>query len=244
MPQIQSGYLLVASIIAAVMGVTGVVTLQNAERPIDIAITPAQATHILGDIFTADIVVRSNEPVNVFSGKISFNADVLTVEKIDYNTSIADLWAEEPWYANGDGTLGFAGGTTQPGGFVGEGKLLTITFRAQRAGNAELHLFEERILKHDGLGTDAETIRTPIDALFTVEAERLASETKSEEAGEQNKIVVLKEHSATDLNGDGIYSFKDISVFMVHLGSQNLRSDLNGDYAVTIADLSILLNAK
>ncbi len=244
MPQIQSGYVLVASIIAAVMGVTGIATIQSAERPIDITLTPKRATHVPGDVFEVTVIVRSDEPVNVFSGKISFNTNVLAVEKIDYNTSIADLWAIEPWFINGDGTIGFAGGTTREGGFTGEEKLLSVTFRAHNTGDAALHLFEERILKHDGLGTDAQTQTAPIDALFTVEAERLAAETKSQETGKQNDIVVLKESQSIDLNGDGEYSFKDMSVFMVHLGTQNLRSDLSGDGKVTIADLSILLDAE
>lgn len=243
MPQIQSGYILVASIIAAVMGVTGIATIENLQRPIDIALTPKKATHVLGDVFEVAVIVRSNEPVNVFSGRISFNKEVLAVERIDYNTSIADLWAEEPWYINGDGTIGFAGGTTREGGFIGEDTLMRITFKSMSTGDASLHLFEERVLKHDGLGTDAQTKNTSIDALFTILPEQLASETKSQEAGEQNSIIVLKEPQASDLNNDGVYSFKDVSVFMVHLGTQNLRSDLSGDGAVTIADLSILLNA-
>jgi hypothetical protein len=244
MPQIQSGYILVASIIAAVMGLTGIATIQNSERSIDIALTPEKATHVLGAVFEVTVVVRSDEPVNVFSGKISFNKEVLAVERIDYNTSIADLWAEEPWYANGDGTIGFAGGSTRSGGFTGTDTLMRITFKTLRVGDAELHLFEERILKHDGLGTDAETGNSPIDALFTIEPERLALETKSQEAGTQNTIVVLKEPQSTDLNGDGKYSFQDVSVFMVHLGTQDLRSDLSGDSKVSIADLSILLNEQ
>jgi hypothetical protein len=226
------------------MGVTGVATIQNMKRPIDIAITPEKATHVLGDAFETTIIVRSDEPVNVFSGKISFNKDVLEVERIDYNTSIADLWAEEPWYANGDGTIGFAGGTTRPGGFTGEDTLMRIRFKTIRTGDAGLHLFEERILRHDGLGSEAGSVTTSIDALFTVEPEKLALETKAEEAGAESSVIILKEQNARDLNDDGEYSFKDVSVFMVHLGAQNLRSDLNGDDKVSIADLSILLNAQ
>ena len=129
-------------------------------------------------------------------------------------------------------------------GFTGKEKLLTVTFRAYNTGNSELHLFEERILKHDGLGSDAETAISPIDAIFSIEEERLATETKSQETGRQNDIYVLTETMSTDLNGDGLYSFKDVSVFMVHFGTQNVRSDLSGDGKVTIADLSILLNAQ
>lgn len=84
-----------------------------------------------GGVFTTDVVVSSETSVNVFAGTITFDPAFSSVEDIRYNTSIADLWTDEPWYENGDGTITFAGGTTQPGGFVGAGQLMTITFRTK-----------------------------------------------------------------------------------------------------------------
>jgi hypothetical protein len=245
MPQIQFSYPLVASIITAFIGITGLVIAPSMteEKASDIYTKPSRGTYTTGDVFTLTVVVRSNEPVNVFSGDISFNQDVLSVERIDYNTSIADLWAIEPWYANGEGTLGFAGGTTQSGGFTGEDTLLTVTFKAHSAGDAALHLLEERLLRHDGLGTEAQTVQAPIDALFTVTTAELESQTVAQEAETKLDVSVVPPRETTDVNDDGTHSFADVSVFMVHMSSQNIRSDLNGDSKVTIADLSILMNA-
>ena len=74
-------------------------------------------TRSVGEQFQVRLIVESSVPVNAFAGDLSFNRDVLEVSRIDYNTSIADLWVKEPWYSNGEGTINFAGGTTKPGFF-------------------------------------------------------------------------------------------------------------------------------
>ena len=91
-------------------------------------------TRSIGEMFQVKLVVESSVPVNAFSGDLSFNTEILTVERIDYNTSIADLWVKEPWYSNGGGIITFAGGTTKQGGFTGTDTLLTITFTTHKEG--------------------------------------------------------------------------------------------------------------
>ena len=80
--------------------------------------------------FTIDVFVESEEPVNAFAGVLHFDESILEVARIEYNTSIANLWTQEPWFTKGDGTITFAGGTTRPGGFTGNGSLLTEIGRA------------------------------------------------------------------------------------------------------------------
>ncbi|MBY0538714.1 hypothetical protein K2P47_04960 [Patescibacteria group bacterium] len=186
--------------------------------------------------FTIDVIVESDEAVNAFAGVLEFDEAVLEVASISYNTSIADLWTQEPWFTKGDGTITFAGGTTRPGGFMGKGSLLTVTFAGKNASATALSLTGTRVLKHDGLGTDAQ-LRTSLDALFTIKPIPGTGDVISQSKPEE---IIL----TTDLNNDGTTTIADVSIFMLQLASQNMRSDFNNDKRITAADLSILLDAR
>jgi hypothetical protein len=239
---IQLGRLIIASIVAGIMGISGYMMLPALVSPVtDMRIEPESGVAIVGSTFTIDIVVSSAVPVNVFKGSLIFSPEFLYIEDIEYNTSIADLWAELPWYSNGDGTMNFIGGTTKPGGFVGEGTLISVTFKTKAVGQATISMDEVRVLKHDGLGNDAE-IGQPIDAIFTVESEQLQNETVLQKTYAGPTVIVLPELPSTDLNGDGKQTILDVSIFMADLATQNSQSDFNQDGVVNLKDLSILNN--
>jgi len=208
-----------------------------------ITLVPDSATISVGEEFDVSVVVESPVSVNVFKGDLRFNENVLAVQSITYNTSLADIWAEEPWYSNGAGTLNFIGGTTQPGGFIGEGKLITITFAAIGSGDGSVWIDDARVLQHDGYGTET-TVITPIDALFSVPEATSKQSVVYEQSGEKSEIVVVPEKKSTDLNQDGKQNMVDVSMFMVDLAKKNDRSDFNQDGKVTMSDFSILLNAE
>jgi hypothetical protein len=201
-----------------------------------IEITPTAAVVSVDNTFVVNVDVESITPVNAFAGHITFDPSHLTVEKIDYNTSIADLWAEAPWYKDGDGTIQFAGGTTKAGGFIGRGTLLTITFRTHLPGAASVEIKDATILKYDGLGSEA-PLATPIDGLFTVMS------PDSQTTIEQNKTAVLVRDPklTADFNSDGHVTVTDLSIFFVDLSTGNKESDLNHDGRISTSDLSILL---
>lgn len=206
----------------------------------DLRLEPPQQLVNVGDEFSVTVVVESDVAVNVFAGDLRFDPEVLRIRSIDYNTSIADLWAERPWYSNGEGTMNFAGGTTQPDGFLGEGNLITITFVTQNTGNGNIVIDSARILQHDGLGTDA-VLAPSIDSIITI------NEPDTREvlytSGPRTSYLITKEERSTDLNGDGKQTIADTSIFMTHLATQNERSDFNEDGVVSLADLSILLES-
>lgn len=239
MPGLQTIILSVISLAAGAASASLLLAVFAAE-PVTVYLTPSQATHSLNETFTVAVKVKADEPVNVFKGRLEFDPNHLQIEKIDYNTSLADLWAEEPWYSNGAGTVSFIGGTTKPGGFRGDEVLLTITLRGTQVGQSTLHLTELRVLRHDGLGTDA-GLATPIDALFIVPEVVLERETVAKPKEMERNIATLATEKSTDLNGDGRHSIADLSIFMRHLATQNPRSDFNGDGLVSGADLSIIL---
>ena len=196
----------------------------------------------VGEQFQVRLIVESSVQVNAFEGDLSFNRAVLEVSGINYNTSIADLWVQEPWYSNGEGTIAFAGGTTKPGGFSGTGTLITVNFTTLKEGQGFIGITNARILQHDGLGTET-TLQQPIDAIFTVEnASTNNVDVLRKSDPESTWFAVLHEKPKTDLNADGKQTIADISIFMMQMVSQNMQSDFNEDGKVTAADLSIILN--
>lgn len=230
---------LMASAILAVGAMVGVEMLPQLTAPdTTIRIEPATQRIETGKTFVVNVIVDSEIPVNVFGGELRFNKDVLAVDAISYNTSIADLWAIRPWYSNGDGTLNFGGGTTKQGGFTGSDTLLTVTFKTISEGSGSVTLNDIQILQSDGLGTRA-AVGEPIDALFTI----IPSKPMGDESTQMTYFIASK-IASTDLNGDGKQSVADLSIFMLDVTTQKDRSDFNADGTVDTKDLSILLSTK
>ena len=240
MPFVHISRWLLGSIVVAILGLGGSMLISP---KVDMRIEPQSGTQLVGKTFETKIVVSSETPVNVFKGVMHFDPSILMIETIDYNTSIADLWAERPWYQNGEGTLNFIGGTTRHGGFIGTGQIITVRFRTLQEGTATINLDEVRILKHDGLGSDV-PVSTPIDAIFTIENTTLEEQTVFQKSVVGPTLYVVSTRPKTDLNQDGQQTIVDISIFMQDLLTQNLRSDFNNDQSVNAADLSIILDAK
>jgi len=207
-------------------------------------LSPSSGMYHIGEPIIVSVRIRSDVPTNVFAGNVKFNPQLLEVEKIEYNISIADLWAIEPWYENGAGTLQFAGGTTKLGGFTGDDQLLSITFRSKQRGETPLELYDANILKYDGLGTAVKITEHPIDAFFSLEQEVRSDNIIFQRDWTSGTIAVQPEKRLTDLNSDSKQSITDLSIFMLDLINKNLRSDFNADGGVDTKDLSIILNTK
>lgn len=238
---ITLGRFLVGTAVVGLVGIMATVLNVGVRPEAEMHLEPNEGVSIIGKPLYVTLKVRSDVPVNAFSGLISFDPARLRVIGIDYNTSIADLWVERPWYENGEGTINFAGGTTKPGGFSGEDTLIKIAFMPEAEGDARLVLSQARVLEHNGFGTDAD-IAEPIDALFSVE--RLTTEAAAiSDTMSDSKFTVVPEKPNPDLNGDGKISTADVSIMMMQLLSNNPRYDLNTDGKVNLADLSILLNS-
>lgn len=240
MPFVHVSRWIIGGVILAVLGLSGSMLIPPET---DMRIEPQRGSYLVGDTFKVDVVVSSETPVNVFKGEVRFDTRTLSIKSIDYNTSIADLWAERPWYENGAGTLNFIGGTTHHGGFIGTGNLITITFRTINEGPAAINIENVRILKHDGLGSDTD-VAEPIDAIFTITEAELQEQTVLQKSVIGPTLQVVTERPNTDLNGDGQQSLTDMSIFMRDLATQNNRSDFNRDGKVNTADLSIILDAE
>lgn len=225
---------LLASALVGLLGMSSMLLLSSkTTETTQMIITPNTLEIVDGSVFKIEIIVSSTWPVNAFAGVLEFDETVLAVDHIEYNTSIADLWAVEPWFNRGSGKISFAGGSTRSGGFTGSGSLITVYFKGKVATNTTLKLSDTRVLQHDGLGTDA-TLTASIDALFTITANQTNLTTGSD----------TRPTPTTDLSRDGKTTIADISIFMLNLTTQNLQADFNNDGKVGTADLSILLDAR
>jgi hypothetical protein len=205
----------------------------NDETPAVMRLSPTQAVVEVGDTTTVAVFVRSLTPVNAFTGEIVFDNIQFTVVSIDYNTSIANLWVEEPWYNRANNSIYFAGGTTQPGGFNGAGELLEVTLRANQPGDTTLSIRNPRIMAHDGLGSDV-ALAQPLDALFRVDTTSFAVPLPERS---DKFVTVVPLLPPLDVNQDGTLGFQDISVLLINVGSSNPAYDFTGDGVVSWADI-------
>lgn len=236
-----SAVALAATAILAFAAIFGISSLPTGEKPeASMYMESAGGSVIVGDTFIVEVIVDSSVPVNVFAGEIIFNHEVLSIEKIDYNNSVADLWAELPWYSNGEGTLTFGGGTTKQGGFTGSQTLIKILFKAKAEGSGLISIHKPRILRHDGLGSEVELAESK-DVVFTVGGSKANLIAQS---NVNTPYSVLEKAPSTDLNDDGKQSIADISIFMLRMLGGDLRYDFNLDGEVNLKDLNILLGAK
>jgi hypothetical protein len=237
---------LLASAFLGFIAVLGFVMVpQDSALNTSMRLEPLSKVLTIGETFTVDVVVESSVPVNAFAGELFFDTKSLAIQAIDYNTSIADLWAEKPWYSNGEGTINFIGGTTRTGGFIGTDKLITVTFKATSQGSGSLFIRDAQIVQHDGLGTDA-PLSKPIDALFTITPEQATGTPSNllvqDSIGSTYRVV--EEKPSTDLNGDGKQTIADISIILINIGSTQLRYDLNQDGKVDLKDMAIIMSVN
>lgn len=233
-----------ASVFIGLIAILGITVIPIEIKPTtDIRIEPTNKAVVVHEIFEIEVIVESSVPVNVFAGELHFNPDVLMVKSIDYNTSIADLWAVLPWYSNGDGTLNFGGGTTLKNGFQGTDTLIKVTFETLREGEGIISMNTPRVLLHNGLGTDAQ-LPKPIDAILTVRKAFSDEENLVIMSTKGTSYTVAQKIPSTDLNGDGKQSIADISIFMLNIAGNNSRYDFNLDGQVDLKDLNILLGGK
>lgn len=116
------------------------------------SLSPAGGTYTADSVFTINLLANTaGQAVNAGEAVITFPADKLEVVNISQNGSIFTLWPTPPAAASGQ--ISFAGGVASPGWSGNSGLLLSITFRAKRAGQATVGVSSGQLLLNDGSGT-------------------------------------------------------------------------------------------
>lgn len=138
----------------------------------DITLTPSVGQFDVGQSFTVDVYVTNNtQAINAVSGTLTFPTDTLSVRSISKDGTIIKLWPEEPSFSNTSGLVKFEGVILNPGFSGTRGKVVSLSFSAKKAGNANVIFSSGQVLANDGqatnvvgsLGNGSYTVATPTE---------------------------------------------------------------------------------
>lgn len=128
--------------------------LPHAADAASVYLSPASGTYKVGQTFTVGVYVTSaDQAVNAYSGTITFPGDQVEVTALS-KTGITSLWVQDPSFSNSRGTATFEGIVLNPGFTGNGGKIITLTFKAKKAGTVPVRLTDGSVLANDGEGTN------------------------------------------------------------------------------------------
>lgn len=100
-------------------------------------------------------VVMNTQSVFINNGEAVITVPAgLSVESINRQSSVFNLWVEEPAYSVNDKTVSFNGGVANPGYQGTSGGIVSFVVRAKQAGTYALSITGASLRENDGLGTD------------------------------------------------------------------------------------------
>ena len=179
---------------------------------------PSNGIFTVGDMIAVALVVDTKGvSINAVEGNVTYSSD--TVEIIDISTadSIIKYWVREPRFSNASSTVSFSGVVLSPGFMGSAGNIITLSFKAKRAGKTSIDITDAQVLANDGLGTNILTDVVP-----------------------GTLVVKDKQTQKLDINGNGKVDLSDVSILISYWGTDNAQSDLSGDGIVNLKDLSML----
>ncbi len=138
---------------AAVFATACLFLFPSAASAASLYLSPANGTYKVGQTFTVGVYVNSDQAVNAYSGTITFPEDQVEVTGLA-KTGITSLWVQDPSYSNGRGTANFEGIVLNPGFTGNGGKIITLTFKAKKAGTVPVRFTDGTVLANDGEGTN------------------------------------------------------------------------------------------
>lgn len=137
-----------------------------------LSLSPENVSADAGTNVTLTVITSSaDQALNAISGTLSFPADILQVVSVSKASSILSLWVADPTFSNTDGTISFSGIVPNPGYTGSRGKVLSVQFRAKKAGTATVaYSSSSQVLANDGNGTDILTGTQPATVTITASA--------------------------------------------------------------------------
>lgn len=124
------------------------------------------------EVFEQDTLVvemrvdTEGESINAVDLEVFFPQNVLEVLEVNSGGSIFTLYPRQPDYSNALGDVSVQAGA--PKGFMGEGLIARIFFRAESEGEATLRFSRDsKVYLNDGLGTPAEAERREAEFLVS-----------------------------------------------------------------------------
>ena len=179
---------------------------------------PSDGSLTVGDTIAVALVVDTKGvSVNAVGGNIAYWPDSVEIIDISRADSIIKYWIQEPRFSNASSTASFSGVVLSPGFMGSAGNIVTISFKAKRAGKTIIDITDAQVLANDGLGTNILTDVVP-----------------------GTLVVKDKQTQKLDINGNGKVDLSDVSILISYWGTDNAQSDLSGDGIVNLKDLSML----
>jgi len=194
-------------------------SLSLVRNPDEMCLVPEDNRYVeVGETVTLFVTAEADEPVNVIGATIGYPTDLVSVESISRESSIIDLWTEEPYMDEAD-KIHFSGGVVSSTGFLGKGTVITVVFKPLKEGSAEIYFEETHMLAHDGTGLEVSCEQYPITLSIRPE-----------------------EYPNPDVNGDKTVNLFDFGIVSARLFMVYERPyDLNLDGRITIADIGVLI---
>jgi hypothetical protein len=116
-------------------------------------LSPSSGTKTVGSTFSVGIKVNSGgNVINAAEGTLSYDGTILETVNTSKSGSIFPFWTAEP-SASG-GTIRFGGGLPPPAYNGSSGHIISVTFRAKKAGEAKINFTSGAVLANDGKGTN------------------------------------------------------------------------------------------
>lgn len=118
-----------------------------------ITFSPASGSYAAGKTFSVKVQVDpGSDSINASDGALSFDTSLLQVTSVAKDGSVFSLWTADPKFSNTDGAVEWSGGS--PSGVSSKGTIVSITFKAKKAGTAAVKIDKASVLAADGKGTD------------------------------------------------------------------------------------------
>ena len=150
------------------LGVFCILTVAHSAHAATLSLIPSNSNVSVGNIITLNVMVNTEGvAINTSDAVIQCPTDILQVLSVSKSNSIFSLWVLDPQFSNTDGQVSFNGGITNPGFTGTNGNLISITFRAKKAGTASVLISDSSVRANDGLGTDVLTSKKNATLVIT-----------------------------------------------------------------------------
>lgn len=107
---------------------------------------------VVGEVIKVRVWLKTQELINIVSGKIVFDPSVYALAKVDKSKSLASLWLFEPNIKTATNSVRFGAAMIYPG-FEGEGELFSLDLKVKgKATSSSIYITNEEIFVADGTG--------------------------------------------------------------------------------------------
>ncbi len=121
-------------------------------RGATIAIDPPNTLNQAGQLWTASVAVKSNQPVNSVDTTISYDPSLVEVQNVDISDSDFEMKVFEPIVDTKAGTIRFVQTSLQS--HEGQSTIATIDLKGIKQGQLKFGVNQTKIVADDGQGTD------------------------------------------------------------------------------------------